>query len=356
MNVNGAPVQMQLDAWVMAAQQLGVPPQVVQEALLSCVAAAVYRDAMMAAIAMNPFFQQAAWSAAQGAGGWAQPGFDADPILQAELASMRIAARSCRGRLGPMPRASAGEIDLPRAPTSQGGAPSTRMPTAQGVAPIRSTPLPTGPADTRLAALQSSTVDFAQRELDRGITLAKNPDRVAEYARSGGMPGGHWCGYFTGFNYQQAAQAAGGEFNKDAIHKFHSMQKARAYFEYSNYTKGTNDDALRTQHEAQGSTRRWMVLEGSHGQQHAQTNGRPAEVYSSPRDLPIRKGDTVLFSFGHVGIVKDYDPTTGKLTTIEGNAGGGKVKELVRDLDDPKMRAQIEGFGRPAMGDFKVAA
>ena len=330
--------------WMQTAQAFGIPPEVAGPALINFIALALYRNAIMQAMSMNPMLQQPSWLN--------QPNLfpQIDPDLSAQLGAVRAGANSPRPRV---------RDHRSHGPASSGSRqPEVRDHRTHGPAnttPVRTSPLPNGPADTKLAAIQSSTVDFAQRELDNRVTLAKNPDRVQQYAKAGGMDGGAWCGYFTGFQYEQAAKAQGGHFNKDAIQKFHSMEKARAYFEYSNYTKETNDDGLRTKHQAEGSARKWMVLEGSHGDKHAKANHRPSEVYEKPSELPIRKGDTVLFSFGHVGIVKDFDPTTGKLTTIEGNAGGGKVKEITRNLNDPKARALIEGFGRPAMGDFTVA-
>jgi len=169
------------------------------------------------------------------------------------------------------------------------------------------------------------------------------------------MPlGGAWCGYFTGFNYSQAARESGGRFT--GIHGFHSMQKARSFFQYRSYTnnsRSTNEslDRLREQHSTNGSTRRWMTLNGSGGQRHAESRSRPHEVYE-PSNLPIREGDTALFSRGHVGLVESYDRSTGQLTTIEGNTSN-RVRRRTYNLNDPADRAKFEGFGRPARGDFQ---
>ncbi|MEQ8273940.1 MAG: peptidoglycan-binding protein [Deltaproteobacteria bacterium] len=211
------------------------------------------------------------------------------------------------------------------------------------------------PADAELAALQSRTMDSARREIGvREIGSTNRGARVDQYAQRSRMREGYaWCGFFTGFNYSEAAREAGGEFT--GINGMHSMQKARAFFEYRNYTdnrRATNDslDQLREQHVAEGSARRWMTLRGSGGQRHAAQRNRPHEVYE-PENLPIRAGDTALFSRGHVGLVEGYDPATGQLTTIEGNTARGVVRRSY-DLNDPQVRAQFEGFGRPARGDF----
>jgi peptidoglycan hydrolase-like protein with peptidoglycan-binding domain len=240
----------------------------------------------------------------------------------------------------------------PTAETGQTG-PTT------GPTPVAPSPPPSGPADARLAQIQQNAVGSAQRELAAGVredhSIGNNRGaRVDQYARNARMPeGGEWCGYFTQFNYSQAAQEAGGDFRGS----LHSFQKARSFFNYRDYTNASRSrnqelDTLRSQHEQQGSSRRFMVLEGSTGQDWAARNNRPAEVYQ-PNNLPIRPGDTILFNFGHVGMVEGYDPATGRLTTVEGNVGN-RVQRKTYDLNDPRVRARIEGFGRPAAGDFEA--
>lgn len=219
-------------------------------------------------------------------------------------------------------------------------------------------PAPSGPADQRLSQLQSRAVDSARRELDAGVredpSAGNNRGaRVDQYAANARMPlGGEWCGYFAQFNYSQAAQEAGGDFRGS----LHSFQKARSFFNYRDYTNNSRArnqqlDGYQAADQQAGSTRRFMVLEGSTGQDWAARNGRPAETYS-PENLPIRPGDTVLFNFGHIGMVEGYDPGTGRLTTIEGNAGN-RVQRKTYDLNDPRVRARFEGFGRPAAADFE---
>ncbi len=212
-------------------------------------------------------------------------------------------------------------------------------------------------ADARLERTQQAAVASARREFDAGVREDRGPNRgtrVDDYARDARMPvGGEWCGYFTQFNYAQAAREQGGRFNAP----LHSFQKARSYFGYRSYTNNSasynaSQDALRERHAAEGSTRRFMVLDGSSGQRWAQSHGRPHETFS-PSTLPIRAGDTALFNRGHVGMVESYDRSSGRLTTIEGNTAGGRVSRRTYDLNDPAVRARFEGFGRPAAGDFQ---
>ncbi len=216
-----------------------------------------------------------------------------------------------------------------------------------------------GAGDQELARLQRATMNSARGELAAGVRergSSNRSERVDQYARRAGMPvGGAWCGYFSSFNYSEAARANGGEFA--GRHHMHSFQKARSFFQYRSYTnnsRATNQrlDSLRQQHGQAGSQRRFMVLEGSGGQRHASRRNRPHEVFQ-PNTLPIREGDTALYSRGHVGLVESYDRNSGMLTTIEGNTSGGRVARKTYNLNDPSVRAQFEGFGRPALSDFQ---
>lgn len=212
------------------------------------------------------------------------------------------------------------------------------------------------PADRELADIQARGLASAQGELTAGVRErggANRGPRVDEYARRSGMRPGEWCGFFVGFNLSEGARATGGEF--EGINGMHSMQKGRSFFEYRSYTnnsRSTNEglDALRQTHESQGSARRWMTLSGSGGQSHAARRDRPHEVYE-PNTLPIRPGDVAIFGRGHLGMVESYDRNTGRLTTVEGNAGD-RVQRRTYDLNNRRDRAQFEGFGRPARGDF----
>lgn len=294
----------------------------------------------------------------------AGPGEGANPRADWRQAP-RYGARAPRGSIParelarPLePGRRPGRAATPGAPASPGAPANAGAPGTAPAAPLTPATAPTGdtPADTELARLQSTAVASARRELDAGVREqggANRGPRVDQYAARANMPPGEWCGYFTGFNYSEAARAAGGEFT--GINGFHSMQKARSFFEYRSYTDnsaGTNArlDGLRETHAAEGSTRRWMTLSGSGGQSHAAQHGRPHEVFE-PSTLPIRPGDTAVFSRGHLGMVEAYDQETGRLTTIEGNAGD-RVQRRTYDLNNPADRARFEGFGRPARGDF----
>lgn len=212
--------------------------------------------------------------------------------------------------------------------------------------------------DGRLASIQQGAVDVARRELDAGVREhggRNRGTRVDQYARNAGMPvGGEWCGYFATHGYTEAARAHGGRFTGQ--HRLHSYQKARSYYLYRNYTNASRaevnrNETLRTAHGEQGSQRRYMTFDGSVGDRYASARNLPHETYTSPRDLPIRAGDTALFAHGHIGMVADYNRDTGILTTIEGNVGN-RVQERTYDLNDPAVRARFDGFGRPAAGDF----
>jgi len=217
-----------------------------------------------------------------------------------------------------------------------------------------------GPADQRLAQFQQQALDSARGELNAGVREhgGKNRcDRVDQYASTARMnKGGEWCGYFTSFNYTTAARNNGVEFSGQA--RMHSFQKSRSYFLYRNYTdnsRATNqqNDELRTQHQGEGSSRRFMTFRGSDGDRYASRRNLQHEVYDNPANLPIRPGDTALWERGHVGMVESYNRETGILTTVEGNISN-RVGRRTYDLNDPQVRAQFSGFGRPANGDFQV--
>lgn len=216
-----------------------------------------------------------------------------------------------------------------------------------------------GPADQRLAQIQQQALSSAQGELANGVREhggRNRGDRVDEYARTARMSnGGEWCGYFTSFNYTQAARSNGVEFSGQA--RLHSFQKSRSYFLYRNYTNNSSstnqrNDELRTQHQGEGSARRFMTFRGSDGDRYASRRSLEHEVYDNPANLPIRPGDTALWERGHVGMVESYNRDTGILTTVEGNISN-RVGRRTYDLNDPAVRAQFSGFGRPAAGDFQ---
>jgi peptidoglycan hydrolase-like protein with peptidoglycan-binding domain len=270
------------------------------------------------------------------------------------MALGRTSPRRRSGRSGDAPAPRHRQLPIPTAPT-------TEAPSREPIRPPIHAPIPTGgPADQRLAALQSQAVRFAEGETGVRETGGNNRGaRVDQYARNAGMPvGGEWCAYFVNFAYSETARANGGDFSGRL--RLHSYQKNYAYFAYGSYTardqRRAREDglALRAQHEAQGSTRRYMAIEGSDGHRYAASRNLPHEVYRDHRELPIREGDTALFRRGHVGMVKSYDPSTGQLVTMEGNTAQG-VCERRYDLSDPAVLARFDGFGRPALGDLTGA-
>lgn len=182
--------------------------------------------------------------------------------------------------------------------------------------------------------------------------------------------GGEWCGFFTGFNYKQ----------NGFKHTSHlaSYQKARDFFMYRDYTsktgsaKNAENDQTRLAHEQAGSARQYFMLQesptidrvnrnGSWGKQRYGHFDAAANTFNY-QNLPIRAGDTALFSHGHVGMVESYNPATGRLVTVEGNTSGmgpdgqRRSQAVVRkeyDLTDPAVRRKFDGFGRPSALDFE---
>lgn len=229
------------------------------------------------------------------------------------------------------------------------------------------------PGDIQLQQLQSRSVNSALGEWQSGVRedLGKDHGRKVDkyYYNSHFTPGGGgWCGFFVAYNYAQAGfkyspQLAGAE-------------KARDFFLYRQYTNRSKEknegfDQLREQQKVQGSQRQFFMLEESPSVKYIKNYRNLFSHYNADantfnyRTLPIRPGDTILYntgnSGGHVGMVVSYDPSSGRLETVEGNSSGtgpdGKkwsqaVVRKTLDLTDPRVRAKIEGFGRPAAGDF----
>ena len=181
------------------------------------------------------------------------------------------------------------------------------------------------------------------------------------------MASGHaWCGFFVGFAYVEAAEQAGLSFSgKDRLH---SVGKSRSYFHYRVYTQRSTRanierwEALRSEHQSQGITRRYFTLRDSNGDRWARRRGLSHMVYADPNLLPIRAGDMVIFptagrgtkrnpARGHMGLVEPYDPSTCVLTTIEGNTSN-RVRRKTYNLRKASTVATIDGFGRPALGDY----
>lgn len=259
-------------------------------------------------------------------------------------------------RAGEAPSGGVRAADLQRADEARRAqGPTTTAPTTTV------TPIPPGtPADQKLQQIQNASMDHARADLDAGVredpAMGNNRSRrIDQYARSGGMDvGQEWCGHFTAFQYTSAAKDSGLKFSGQM--RMHSYEKARSFFLYRNYTDASKatvakDEARRAKDTEDGSARRYMTFQGSTGDRFANGQKLPHEVYTSPSELPIRAGDTALFSHGHVGMVESYNPATGLLTTIEGN-NGNKVARKTYDLNDPAVRAKFDGFGRPAANDF----
>ncbi len=209
-------------------------------------------------------------------------------------------------------------------------------------------------ADARLARLQQGAVDSALGELRRGVHEEGGDNRgpdVERYLRTAGAePGQMWCGAFAAWNLGHAA-GEGGRFT-GAAH-LASDRKAQSFFMYRDYSSQRMDDARREADRAAGTSRRYMTFAGSSGDAYARSHHLDHEVYSSPRDLPARPGDVVVMR-GHVAMVESYDPATGILHIVEGNAGAAtdRVGRRTLDLNRAAHRDSIQGIGRPSIADF----
>jgi hypothetical protein len=229
-------------------------------------------------------------------------------------------------------------------------------------------------ADFELQQKQSQSLNSARAEWQNGVkeNLGRNSGtRVNQYYKNSGFDSGGdggWCGFFVAFNYAQLG------FTKSP--HLAGMEKARDFFTYRQYTdhskeKNATLDSLRQKQQLEGSQRQYFMLEESPGKEYFSNYKNQFKNYDvaantfNYKTLPVRPGDTVLFNTGkaggHVGMVASYDPLSGKLVTIEGNAIGmasdGKKRSNAvitkeYDLTNSTVRSKIEGFGRPALGDF----
>jgi len=203
------------------------------------------------------------------------------------------------------------------------------------LSPARSNPDP-------LAMLQAQGVSRARTSLAQLGGRALTAAEIWPFRK--GVGDGDWCGMFTGSSLG---------LNQNARVGLASTSRALGFF------------------TEPGSGRQLFILDGTDtvGMQWtnggATQNGLPTERYT-PDNLPIRAGDVVIFDngfrggTGHIGLVESYrqDPDTGHwiLTTIEGNVDGGQINRHTYDLSDPAVAAEIDGFGRPALGDFDESA
>lgn len=194
-----------------------------------------------------------------------------------------------------------------------------------------------------LESKMQKALSVAQSEWDKGVKETKGkPNRgkeVDKYAAAvGGIIGETWCGYFLGYAYKEAGM-------KEPIHLASTLR-------VQNFCKAPN------------SGRQFIDVRDI---------SNPAKNAYNYNALPIIPGDIVVFNEGddsHLGMVESYEQTTGKLTTLEGNSGGGTAKlndgsdtQVVRDgnavvrkvydLSRKYIRDKITGFGRLALGDFK---
>jgi len=233
------------------------------------------------------------------------------------------------------------------------------------LAPLNRVAVSTSP---RMQQLQAVITESGLKEWRSGVRETQGSNkgpRINEYARNAKFgPGYEWCGFFTAFNYSQA----GFKYPES----FASYQKSRDFFLYRSYTSRDSGlhqrlDNLRDQHKAEGSSRQYFIMPGSPTEQYVKNYSRfyghvdlPAMTYDW-RSLPIQPGDVALFSHGHVAQVISYDPSSGKLETVEGNTSGqgpdGKQwsQAVVRksyDLSKAADRQRFDGFGRAALDDF----
>ncbi len=265
-----------------------------------------------------------------------------------------------RGPAAPVRRLEAGDPAARAEPAAPRPAPA-RL--ARAPEPVHAIDAPLGAAS--LPDVLRTAVAVAQRELAAGVREEGARDRgprVDLYATQAGMaPGQAWCGFFLEFCYREAARAHGLAFAGQG--RLHSTGKARAFFLYRVYTQRWTADrveAWEAERAAHGGlARRFVALRGSSGRRYARARGLEVEEVDDVHALPIGPGDAVLWSWGegrgHIGIVEAYDAARGVLTTIEGNSAD-RVRRRRYDLTDPAQRARIDGFGRPAAGDFRAPA
>lgn len=257
------------------------------------------------------------------------------------------------------PAQSLPPLRLPAAPAGR---------TSLVAAPVQTTGN-TGSLAAQVAHKQRQAAASAEKEWKSGVREsggANRGPRINQYARNAQFgPGYEWCGFYAAFNLTQVGF-------KHAP-SLASYQKSRDFFMYRDYTNksaATNQglDDLRKQHQAQGSTRQYFMLSESPNAKYVKDYSRYFSHYDAAantfnfRNLPIQAGDIALFHHGHIGMVHSYNPQTGKLVTLEGNTSGkgpdGKtwsqavvMKEY--DLSKAADRKRFDGFGRPALGDFK---
>lgn len=189
------------------------------------------------------------------------------------------------------------------------------------------------PAVVRAPATWSGRSDFVQARpprpvsLDGGTQKPQSPADIAQAELTGGDKTGakyydwaktgktDWCGSFVSWVYQQAGIPLGpSPHGASGVNGIPHCDNLKRWFQ---------------------ETPGWQWQPKGNGYQ-------------------PKPGDVVLFDYDgdghmdHTGIVKSYDPSTGKLTTIEGNVGGddkagnGDGTLVERTYDNMKG---VAGFG-----------
>lgn len=181
---------------------------------------------------------------------------------------------------------------------------------------------------------------------------------------SGLREGQAWCGGWVAHTYDRAAAAEGGDYTRSR--QLLSDGDARRHFLYQR-GDGTVNEQLRDRQAAEGSQRRYITLANPGEAANTPRQGTNHEVYDDPHNLPIRPGDTVIMN-GHVAMVQSYNAENGTVRILEGNAGrntdrvdNSRVVHLTQEHTTRNRRGQatrlgrdaIQGFGRPALGDFQ---
>lgn len=246
-------------------------------------------------------------------------------------------------------------------------------------------------ADQRLATLQRSSAESFGRDINDprhghpGVTEDGRDDRgpqVDAWNREAGVsPGSMWCGTSVGHHYNQGT---GGGF-QDQL-RVASDNRARNYFLYHqdhteaprggespearqrrlahNAELDRNEAATQQQQAAEGSTRRYMTYRPDQRERGPTATGGRPEVYNDPAHMPVRSGDTVVFSHrwrpdgqrdtnhGHIAMVESGPDERGNVTIVEGNAGGTPGHNQVQRRTVNVASPEIDGFGRPALGDM----
>ncbi len=247
-------------------------------------------------------------------------------------------------------------------------------------------------ADERLRTEQQNSVNAFRGHIynpaDRqhpGVIENGTDDRGTEidaWNREAGVAqGSMWCGSSTGHAYREGTR---GGFRDNL--RVASDNRARNYFLYRqdheeaprggetpqarearmrrNAAMDQREAQTQAEHTAAGSNRRYMTYRpGQQERGPVEGGGRP-EVYNDPSRMPVRPGDTVVFSHrwrqgaerdndhGHIAMVASGPDRDGHIEIVEGNAGGTSGSNRVQTRRVNIRSEHIDGFGRPALGDM----